>query len=170
MLSHFSCVRLCVALWTTAYQTPLSMGLSRQEYWSGLPCPLPGDLPDSGVKFASPKSLMSPELAGGFFTTSASWEALIAACSIIFSVVTCGIWFLDQELNPGPLHWEHRFLTTVPPGQSLNWAISFSFFWGGGAISYFSSILTSPHSSMKGRVSRVFTLLHMGHFFFCVLN
>ncbi|ELR63021.1 hypothetical protein M91_07536, partial [Bos mutus] len=48
---------------------PLSMGFSRQEYWSGLPCPPPGDLLDSGIE---PKSLMSPALAGGFFTTSAT--------------------------------------------------------------------------------------------------
>ena len=48
------------------------MGFSRQEYWSGLPCPPRGDLPDPGIK---PVSLMSPALAGGFFTTSATWEA-----------------------------------------------------------------------------------------------
>ena len=51
---------------------PLSMGFSRQEYWSGLPCPSPGDLPDAGIE---PASLMSPDLAGKFFTTSATWEA-----------------------------------------------------------------------------------------------
>ena len=48
------------------------MGFSRQEYWSGLPCPPPGDLPDPGIK---PSSLMSPALAGKFFTPGASWEA-----------------------------------------------------------------------------------------------
>ena len=53
-------------------QAPLCMGLSRQEYWSGLPCPPPEDLPNPGIK---PTSLMSPALAGGFFTTSATWEA-----------------------------------------------------------------------------------------------
>ena len=51
----------------------LSVGFSRQAYWSGLPCPPPGDLPDPGIK---PAPLMSPALAGGFFTTSATWEAL----------------------------------------------------------------------------------------------
>ena len=45
------------------------MGISRQEYWSGLPCPSPGDLPDPRIE---PASLMSPALAGGFFTTSAT--------------------------------------------------------------------------------------------------
>ena len=48
------------------------MGFSRQEYWSGLLCPPPGDLPDPIIE---PASLMSPELAGEFFTTGASWEA-----------------------------------------------------------------------------------------------
>ena len=50
-LSH---VRLFAAPWTVAYQAPLSMGFSRQEYWSGLPFPSPGDLPDPGIKPGSP--------------------------------------------------------------------------------------------------------------------
>ena len=49
-----SCVRLFVTPWTVAYKAPLSMGLSRQEYWSGLPFPSPGDLPDPGIKPRSP--------------------------------------------------------------------------------------------------------------------
>ena len=53
-----------------ACQTPLSMGFSRQEYWSGLPSPLTGDLPDPGIK---PMFSASPALAGGFPTTSATW-------------------------------------------------------------------------------------------------
>ena len=59
-------------LWTVDCQTPLSIGFSRQEYWSGLPCPPPGDLPDPEIEL---ESLMSPALAGGFFTTSATWKA-----------------------------------------------------------------------------------------------
>ena len=57
---------------TAGLQAPLSMGFSRQEYWSGLPFPFPGDLPSPGFE---PWSLMSPALAGGFFATSATWEA-----------------------------------------------------------------------------------------------
>ena len=49
-----SCVQLFVTLWTIAYQAPLSMGLSRQEYWSGLPFPSPGDLPDPGIELMCP--------------------------------------------------------------------------------------------------------------------
>ena len=63
----FSCVQLCVTPWTVAHQAPLSMGFSRQEHWSGLPFPLPGDLPNPGIE---PASLASPALAGGFFTTA----------------------------------------------------------------------------------------------------
>ena len=69
VLSRFSII---VTLWTIACQAPLSMGVSRQECWSGLPCPPPGDLPDPGIE---PVSLVSPALAGRFFTTSSAWEA-----------------------------------------------------------------------------------------------
>ena len=72
LLSCFSRVQLCATPWTVAHQAPLSMGFSRQEYWSGLPCPPPGDLPIPGME---PVSLMSTALAGGFFTTSATREA-----------------------------------------------------------------------------------------------
>ena len=68
MPSHFR----RVTLWTVALQVSLSMGFSRQEYWRGLPCPPEGDLPDPGIE---PVFLMSPALAGGFFTTKATWEA-----------------------------------------------------------------------------------------------
>ena len=70
-LSHFSCVQLLVTLPTKTCQASLSMGFSRQEYWNGLPCPPPGPLPNPGIKLTS---LTSPALAGGFFTTSATWE------------------------------------------------------------------------------------------------
>ena len=58
-------------LWTVAHHAPLSMGFSRQEYWSGLPFPPPGDLPDPGIHPGS------PALAGGFFTIWATWEVFI---------------------------------------------------------------------------------------------
>ena len=52
-LSHFSLVRLSETPWSIAHQFPLSRGFSRQEYWSGLPCPPPGDLPDPGIELES---------------------------------------------------------------------------------------------------------------------
>ena len=72
---HAQSLQLCLTLFnpqTVVHQASLSMGFSRQEYWSGLSCPSPGDLPGPGME---PASLMSPVLAGGFFTTSATWEA-----------------------------------------------------------------------------------------------
>ena len=72
VLSHFSRVQLFVTLWTVAHQAPLSMGFSRQEYWSENSFPSPGDLPHPGIE---PASFTSPALSGGFFTTRVSWEA-----------------------------------------------------------------------------------------------
>ena len=74
VLSCFSHIRLFVTPQTVARQALLSMGFPRQEYWTGLPFPTLRDLPDPGIE---PASLMSPALAGRFFTTSAPWEALI---------------------------------------------------------------------------------------------
>ena len=73
MLNRFSHVRLFATLWTIACQAPPSMGFSRHEYWSGLPCPPPGDLPGPVIELTF---LMSPALAGRFFTTSTTWESL----------------------------------------------------------------------------------------------
>ena len=69
VLGHFSHVWLFATLWTVAHQSPLSMGFFRQESWSGLPCPPPGNLPNPGIK---PASLT---LADRFFTAGATWKA-----------------------------------------------------------------------------------------------
>ena len=61
--------------WIVVRQAPLSMGFPRQEHWSGLPCPPPGDCPDPGIELASLTQCTSLTLAGGFFTTPATWEA-----------------------------------------------------------------------------------------------
>ena len=66
-------VRLFEAPWTVGCQAPLPMEFSKQECWSGVPFPTPGDLPDSEME---PSSLASPALAGRFFTTSTIWEDL----------------------------------------------------------------------------------------------
>ena len=73
MPSHLLCLTLCNPI---DYSLPasLSMGFSRQEYWSELPCPPPGDLPDPEIESMS---LTSPALAGRFFTTSATWKGYI---------------------------------------------------------------------------------------------
>ena len=65
-------VQLFAPSWTAAHQAPLSMEFARQEYWSGLPIPPPGDLPDPGIK---PASHASPASAGRFFTTEPPGKA-----------------------------------------------------------------------------------------------
>ena len=71
MPSCFIHVQFFATLWTIALQAPLSMGFSKQEYWSGFPFPSPGNLPNPGIE---PMPLASPALAGRFFTTSTTWE------------------------------------------------------------------------------------------------
>ena len=90
VLSSFSHVWLCATIWTVACQAPLSMGFSKQQCWSGLPCPSPGDFPIPGIE---PGSLMSPALAVGFFTTSATWETLRGH---YLNIKRCSCW---QELD-----------------------------------------------------------------------
>ena len=72
VLSCSSHVQLFATLGTVARQAPLSMGFPSHEYWNGLQCPPPGDLSNPGIE---PTSVASAALAGGFFTTRATWEA-----------------------------------------------------------------------------------------------
>ena len=86
VLSPFSHVRLFATPWIVALQAPLSMGFSRQEYWSGFPCPPPGDLPDTGIK---PGSLMSPALADELLPPGKPLDATILMlmfCQICFKL------------------------------------------------------------------------------------
>ena len=77
LLSH---ARLFVAPWTIiAHQAPMSMGFSRQEYWSGLPLPTPEDLPHPGIE---PRSLASPPLAAGFFTRATREAQIMPRCLV----------------------------------------------------------------------------------------
>ena len=99
MLSPFSRVCLFAIPWTVAHQAPLSMGFSRQEYWSGLPCPPPGDLPDPGI--------------GGFFTASATWE--------IPTLNSMYVRFTIEENQPWCL-----LLSSLFRGCRYNWLSSLS--------------------------------------------
>ena len=103
----FVCVYMCVCAcshrhsvvpdsavpWTVVHQASLSMEFFRQEYWSGLPFPTPGDPPDPGIE---PASLVSPELTGGSFTVAPLGKPPL---------------FPDQGSNLNPLHWKHRGLS-----------------------------------------------------------
>ena len=95
LLSCFSCVWLCGILWTVACQDPLSMGFSRQKYWSGWPCPPPGHQPHTGNRSPSP---LSPVLAVGFLTTSATWkdQRCWTLCDKFF-FCSCG-WYYQTEI------------------------------------------------------------------------
>ena len=130
MPSRFSSVWLSVTLWTIACQTPLSMGLSRQGYWSGLPYPSPRDLPDPGIELTS---LMSPALAGGFFTTSTTWE------------YSCSTW---QILAQPELPWLDLWGEWCVPSYSFRRSYQPTFCWD-------HKLLTScsDSSSFQGRVA-----------------
>ena len=102
---EFKLTSVCMTL---AYQASLSMGFSRQEYCSMLPCPPPGDLPDLGIKLAS---LTSPALAGGFFTTSAIWEPQLASSNPYFPI---GSNSKESACNAGDLG-------LIPGSEKIPW-------------------------------------------------
>ena len=79
---------------TIVRQAPLSMGFPRQEYWSGLPFPPPGGLPENPG--TEPASLVSPALAGGFFNTSTTWEALE-----LVTIISPNMWIQKNEAGEG---------------------------------------------------------------------
>ena len=116
MLSHFNCIQLyaTVIVFAVADQASQFMGFSRQENWNGLPCPLQGNLPHPGIK---PTPLLSPALAGGFFTTSTIWEAFLEYrfCSVQFSSVAHSCPTFCDPMNrstPGlPVHHDHPEFT-----------------------------------------------------------
>ena len=108
VLNHLSCAQLFVIPWTVACQAPLSVGFSRQEYWSGLPFPTPADLPDPRIE---PAYLTSPALAAGFFTSSATWEAHFI--SIVFlnphNSPIGGCWYLPVRMMKPASEWWTNF-------------------------------------------------------------
>ena len=95
VLRRFSCVHLFVNPWTLVLRAPLFMGFPMQEYWSELPFPSPGDLPEPGIE---PTSLMSPTLACRFFTTDTTWEAHTMYSYIIYvNVLWHLVWCLPSS-------------------------------------------------------------------------
>ena len=119
VLSPFSHVQLCVIPWTTFCLIFLSMGFSRQEYWSGLPCPSPGDLPDPGIKSRSPalqadffllSEPLSENESHSVMSDSVQPHGLYSPWNSPGQTTEVGSLFLlqgifpTQELNPGLLH------------------------------------------------------------------
>ena len=93
-----SCSTLCDPMDYSPPGSPVLGILQAKEYWSGLPCPPPGDLPDLGLK---PLSLMSPAMASGLFTTSATWEAHFIYNSAYISIQISK--FFPPSLPPTPV-------------------------------------------------------------------
>ena len=124
MLSHFSRVQFLANLWTVGHRAPLSTGFSRQEYWSGLPCPPPGSLPNPGIKPVSPAFQMdslSVSHQGGPGKSYSDlvaklcltiWDPTVAhqaphgisQASILERVAISFFKGSSQRLNPGLLH------------------------------------------------------------------
>ena len=123
MQSHFSHVQLFATIWIVAHHAPLSMGFSRQEEGSGLPCPPPGDLPNPETESLS---LTSLALAGRFFTTSTTWEAqhngeeyekefyYMCICSLNHFAVQ---WELTQHCKSRRKSTIYRWNKIVPSGK-----------------------------------------------------
>ena len=122
-LSCFICIWPFATPWTIAHQAPLSMGFSGQEYRSGLSCPPSEGHPHPGIE---PSSLMSPALAGGFFTTSTTWETPSTSCICLipelstggllqawasqlgWPLTTCGSWALDMWSVQFEMYCQHK--------------------------------------------------------------
>ena len=99
---------------TVAHQAPLSMGFSRQEFWSGFPCPPPGDLPNPGTE---PMSLISPALAGRFFTISTTYELEILKGIYIYKYIYIALssfFFFCKHLLAGKSSLQERALSKLP--------------------------------------------------------
>ena len=124
------CPTLCNPMDYSPHQTPLSMEFSRQEYWSGLPFPSSGHLPDSGIEPTFPAS---PALSGRFFTTSASWDALGS-----------------NEASPDSL-WEGH-----PPPSAHSLLLSFFLLRGWHNVSSYSTRVYTPwqQASLLSQSSR----------------
>ena len=106
VLNRFSPVWLFATSWTVAHEAPLSMGFSRQEHWSGLPCPSPGDLPNPGIKSVS----LTSTLAGGCFIISATQKERnsLNLMKDIYKEFTANVICSSEKLKAFPLRSEAR--------------------------------------------------------------
>ena len=117
MCSCFSCVQLFATPWTVARQAPLSMGFSRQEFWSGLPFPSPGDLPDEGIEPASP-ALQADSLPILYL-----WGTGEAPHSGTFNLNPQKLFVLygwENTFFHFSLLWIHQLRTGLPSGTSFS--------------------------------------------------
>jgi len=101
-----------MTLWTIAHQAPLSMGFSTQEYWSGLPCPPPGDFPERGIE---PASLVSPALAGRFLPLAPPGKPNYIVCYAKYSWRRK--WQPTPVFLPGESHGRRSLVGYSPRGR-----------------------------------------------------
>ena len=153
MLSHFSHAWLFVNLWTVAYLASLSMRFSRQEYWSGLSCPSPGDCPDPGIK---PASFMSPALVGSLPLTPPG------ICRDNKQRIYSSVWFscsvMSDSLRPHGLQPARLPCPSPTPRTCSNSSLS-SQWWHptiSSSVIPFSSCLQSFPASRSFPKSRFF--------------
>ena len=131
MLSHLSRVWLSATLWTVALQAPLSVGFSRQQDWSALPCPPPGDLPDPGIELTSSMSAVS---AGEFFTVGPLAKPHLLGCDRT-NPLHCE-WQSEKWKEPGSFliilsHWIQSWSIPIfcPSSQSYGFSGSHVWMW-----------------------------------------
>ena len=174
MLSHFSRVQLFATLWTVAHQTPLSMRFSRQDYWSRLPCPPPGDLPAPGVE---PTSLTSPALAGGLFILfflpltppgKALFKSQPSQIAVLIPITVQGLHMFVQVPKLKDLCLTDGFLTFGVGNKPLATTEASPYFtrvanllWasmgGGKALCAWTCLITSPPHLLSQPVSSLMT-------------
>ena len=129
-LSH---VRLFATPWTVAYQASLSMGFSRQECWSGLPFPSPGDLPDPGIESVS---LTSPAFTGVFLTSSTTWEAPYHRLTISNSPSHWGPIHHISCLVPRVFHLPPPFWRFIDLAELVLWGSTLMKPWDSHCLSF----------------------------------
>ena len=98
-MKSLSCVRLFATPWTLAYQAPLSMGFSRQECWSGLPFPSPGDFPDPGIKPGSPALQADALLSEPPGKPSRVEIVVLKNIRCFFTILSLGAYVANQVSN-----------------------------------------------------------------------
>ena len=125
-----------VTPWAVAHKAPLSMEFSRQENWSGLPCPLPGDLPDPGFKLAS---LVSPALTGGFtLPLSVQFISVTQSCRTLWDPMNCSTPDLEKTLES---FLDCKEIEPIHPKGDQSWM-----FFGRSDIEAETPILWPPHA------------------------
>ena len=145
MLSRFSHVQPFVTPWTVAHQASLFMEFSRQEYWSGLPLPPPGDLPNPETERTS---LKSPALAGGFITTSTTWEGIIDKT---LRHLKCP-WWLHTHTHTHT----HTRCERIPPTEFINTSVT--------SHSYHFSVCENIYILLSYEVSIIqYSVIHCSH-------